>query len=159
MEKVFLNDKLVDSGRARVSVSDSGLLYGAGLFETMRACNGVVFALEDHLDRLLFSAETLCIHVGYDRQYITEAIYKVLRANDLSDARMRLTVTGGPMSERDDQRKSTLLIAATRFMPYPDEYYRKGVLVVLCPYRQNPNDPTCGHKVTSYLSRMPRCSP
>ena len=137
-----------------MSVSDSGFLYGAGLFETMRACNGVVFALEDHLDRLLFSAETLCIHVGYDRQYITEAIYKVLRANDLSDARMRLTVTGGPMCERDDQRKSTLLIAGTRFIPYPDEYYRKGVLVVLCPYRQNPNDPTCGHKVTSYLSRM-----
>lgn len=153
-EKVFLNDKLVNAANARVSVADSGFLYGAGLFETMRAHNGVVFALKDHLDRLLFSAETLSIHVGYDRQYITDAIYTVLRANDLSDARMRLTVTGGAMSERDDQRKSTLLIAATRLIPYPDEYYRKGVLVVLCPYRQNRNDPTCGHKVTSYLSRM-----
>jgi len=153
-EKVFLNDKLVAAERARVSVSDSGFLYGAGLFETMRACRGVVFALEDHLDRLFFSAKTLSINVGYDREYITDAIYKVLAANGLGDARMRLTATSGSMSESDDNRKSTLLITAARLIPYPDEYYQKGIMVVLCPYRQNPNDPTCGHKVTSYLSRM-----
>ena len=153
-EKVFLNDKLVAAERARVSVSDSGFLYGAGLFETMRACRGGVFALEDHLDRLFFSAEPLSINVGYDREYITDAIYKVLEANGLGDARMRLTVTSGSMSESDDRRKSTLLITAARLIPYPDEYYQKGIMVVLCPYRQNPNDPTCGHKVTSYLSRM-----
>jgi len=153
-EKVFLNDKLVAAERARVSVSDSGFLYGAGLFETMRARGGVVFALEDHLDRLFFSAKTLSINVGYDREYITDAIYKVLAANGLGDARMRLTATSGSMSESDDNRKSTLLITAARLIPYPDEYYQKGIMVVLCPYRQNPNDPTCGHKVTSYLSRM-----
>ena len=61
-EKVFLNDKLVDVERAHVSVRDSGLLYGAGLFETMRSHNGVVFRLEDHLDRLLSSATALSIH-------------------------------------------------------------------------------------------------
>ena len=52
-EQAFLNDGLVDIDSASVSVKDSGFLYGAGLFETMRSYNGVVFALEDHLDRLL----------------------------------------------------------------------------------------------------------
>jgi len=154
MEKVFLNDKLVDVGKARVSAADGGFLYGAGLFETMRTCNGVVFALKDHLDRLFSSAETLSINIAYDRQYITDAIYKVLGANKLKDARMRLTVTSGSMSEPDERRRSTLLITAAVLTAYPPEYYRKGVMVVLCPYRQNPNDPTCGHKVTSYFSRM-----
>ena len=154
MEKVFLNDKLVDAGKAGVSVTDSGLLYGVGLFETMRTRKGVVFALKDHLDRLFFSAKTLSINIGYDKDYITDAIYKVLRANDLSDARMRLTVTGGPMSQAAEQRKSTLLITATKLTAYPPEYYRKGVMVLLSPYRQNPNDPTTGHKVTSYFPRM-----
>jgi len=67
---------------------------------------------------------------------------------------MRLTVTSGSMSEPDERRRSTLLITAAVLTAYPPEYYRKGVMVVLCPYRQNPNDPTCGHKVTSYFSRM-----
>jgi branched-chain amino acid aminotransferase len=153
-EQVFLNDKLVDVDKACISVTDSGFLYGAGLFETMRSHNGVVFALTDHLDRLFFSAGSLSINNPYDREYITDAIYKVLRANKLADARLRLTLTNGPMVEAEQQRKSTLLITATKFRPYPAEYYKKGVLVVLCPFRQNPNEPTCGHKTTSYFPRM-----
>ena len=153
VEKVFLNDKLVDIDKACISVSDSGLLYGAGLFETMRSYNGVVFSLKDHLDRLFFSAGALSIKPPH-RKYINEAIYKVLKTNKLTDARMRLTLTGGPMSESEEQRHPTLLITATKLAPYPAEYYKNGVLVVLCPFRQNPDEPTCGHKTTSYFSRM-----
>ncbi len=154
VEKVFLNSKLVDIDKARISVSDSGFLYGAGLFETMRSYNCVVFALKDHLDRLFFSARTLSINRAYDRKYITDIIYKVLQANKLTDARLRLTLSNGPMSQSDEQRKATLLITAAKLQPYPAEYYKKGVLVVLCPFKQNPNEPTCGHKTTSYFSRM-----
>jgi len=152
-EKVFLNDKLVDIDKAGISVTDSGFLYGAGLFETMRSCNGVVFSLKDHLDRLFFSAGALSIKT-YERKYITDAIYKVLKANKLADARLRLTLTNGPMSKSEEERKPTLLIAATKLQPYPAEYYKKGVLVVLCPFRQNTAEPTYGHKTTSYFSRM-----
>ncbi len=154
MEKVFFNDKLVDINKACISVTDSGFLYGAGLFETMRSHNGVVFALKDHLDRLFFSANSLSIEIGHTKKFITDAIYEVLHANKLTDARLRLTLTGGPMSTSEDDRKPTLLITATKLQPYLPEYYTKGVLVVLCPFRQNPNDPTCGYKTTSYLSRM-----
>jgi len=152
-EKVLLNDKLVDIDKAGISVTDGGFLYGAGLFETMRSYNGVVFSLKDHLDRLFFSAGALSIKT-YNRKYITDAIYKVLKANKLTDARLRLTLTAGPMSESEEKRKPTLLIAATKLQPYPPEYYKNGVLVVLCPFRQNTAEPTYGHKTTSYFSRM-----
>lgn len=154
VEKVFLNDKLIDTDKACISVTDGGFLYGAGIFETMRSCNGVVFALDDHLDRLFFSAGALAITNPYDKKYITDAVYKVLGANELADARIRLTLTAGPMAETEQQRKSTLLITAVNLRPYPREYYQKGVIVVLCPFRQNPGEPTYGHKTTSYLPRM-----
>ena len=154
MEKVFLNNEIVDIDKACISPTDSGFLYGAGLFETMRSYDGVVFDLDDHLDRFFFSAKTLSIQINHDKKFITHAIYKVLEANKLTDARLRLTLTGGPMSLSDEEKKSTLLITATKFQPYPKEYYEKGVFVVLCPYRQNQNDPTCGHKTTSYFPRM-----
>jgi branched-chain amino acid aminotransferase len=153
-EKVFLNDRLVDIDKACISVTDSGLLYGAGLFETMRSCNGVVFALVDHLDRLVFSARSLAINVPYDKKYLTDAIYKVLQANKLRDARLRVTLTNGPMSQPEQQREPTLLITAAKFTPYRREFYTKGVMVVLCPFRQNVSEPTYGHKTTSYLPRM-----
>ena len=153
-EKVFLNDKLVDIDKASVSVTDSGFLYGAGLFETMRSYNGVVFSLADHLDRLFFSAGALSIEIGYDREFITDAIDKLLQANKLTDARLRLTLTGGPMSEPEEKRQATLLITATKIQPYPPEYYKNGVLVVLCPFRQNVSEPIYRHKTTNYFSRM-----
>ncbi len=153
-EKVFLNGKLIDIDKACVSVTDSSFLYGAGLFETMRSYNGVVFALDDHLDRLFFSAAALAINNPYDKKFIEESIYRVLHANELIDARIRLTLSAGPIAEIEQQRKPTLLITAVNFRPYPREYYQKGVMVVLCPFRQNPGEPTYGHKTTSYFPRM-----
>jgi branched-chain amino acid aminotransferase len=154
MNKVFLNDIIVDIDKARVSVTDAGLLYGMGLFETMRACNGIVFALDAHLDRLFGSIEKLSISNTYDRKFIAAAIDKTLQANRLKDARLRLTITGGSASTDQDEPKPTLLITATQFKPYPPEYYKKGVMVVICPYKQNASDPVYGNKTTSYMSRM-----
>jgi branched-chain amino acid aminotransferase len=152
--KVFLNDGLIDIDKAGVSVTDSGLLYGAGLFETMRSRNGIVFRLQDHLDRLFLSAAALSITLPCDKPSIEKAIDQVLEANQLKDARLRLTLTSGPLAESEDQRKATLLITAAQFRPYLADYYRTGVLVVLCPFRQNQTDPTCGHKTTSYYPRL-----
>jgi branched-chain amino acid aminotransferase len=153
-EKVFLNDKLVNIEDGQIPAGDGGFLYGAGLFETMRASNGVVFRLSDHLDRLLSSAKALSIEHSYNKEYLKDSIYKVLKANDLADARIRLTLSAGEMSQSQDKHSAALLITAAKLQPYPADYYNRGVLVVLCPFRQNVSDPTCGHKTTSYLSRM-----
>jgi branched-chain amino acid aminotransferase len=153
-EKIFLNDKLINIEEAGISAGDSGFLYGAGLFETMRAYNGIVFRLDDHLDRLLTSAKALFIEHSFNKQYLSESVSKVLEANSLMDARIRLTLTAGGFSPSPAKPNPTLLITAVKLQPYPIEYYKKGVLVVLCPTRQNTSDPACGHKTTSYLSRM-----
>jgi len=153
-ETVFLNDKLIDLEAARISVTDSGFLHGAGLFETMRSRHGVVFRLEDHLERLSSSARALSLPFPYEKAQMGEAIDQVLQANQLTEARLRLTLTKGPLRTPEESRKPTLLITATAFRPYPAEYYRAGVFVTLCPFRQNATDPTCGHKTTSYYPRL-----
>jgi len=151
--KIFLNDKVVDDAEAHISVSDSGFLYGMGLFETMRCTGGRVFALDDHLDRLFNSAKELAINNRYDKEYIKDAIRQALEANNLADARLRLTLTNGPMAQGGES-KATLLITATRFEPYPAEYYQEGVGVVLTDFRQNTQDPIARHKTTNYFSRL-----
>ncbi len=153
MAKVFLNDKIIDDTEAHLSVSDSGFLYGMGLFETMRCTGGKVFALDDHLARLFWSAKELAINNPYSKEYVADAVEQVLAANNLADARLRLTLTNGPMAQ-GGETKATLLITATRFEPYPAEYYQKGVGVVLTEFRQNGADPTMRHKTTNFFSRL-----
>ncbi len=99
MQKVFLNDRIVEAADAHIACNDSGLLYAMGLFETMRCRKRRVFRLDDHLDRLFSSAEALAIKNVYDRAYITDAIDKLLEANGLEQARLRLTLTNGPLGE------------------------------------------------------------
>lgn len=92
---VFLNGRLVPAHRAAVSVYDRGLLYGDGLFETVRAYCGVVFALEAHLARLRRSARALGLPVPpYDWRHV---LGRLLTRNRLADcdASIRITLTRG----------------------------------------------------------------
>ena len=104
MQKVFLNNTIFEADKAFVSARDSGFLYGAGLFETMRSKNGVVFALDDHLDRLFNSSKVLGIPHKYERDYIVDAIGQTLKANELTDARIRLNAHR--RADRDGRRKA-----------------------------------------------------
>jgi branched-chain amino acid aminotransferase len=153
MSKVFLNGEIIDAADAKLSIFDSGFLYGSGLFETMRATDGKVFRIDDHIGRMFASAEELGITIGGDKKYIYDAVYNTLDANELKFARIRLTVSNGPMGP-DEESKPTVLVTATEFQAYPAEYYTKGVRVVLTDYRQNPADPLCGHKSTCYSARL-----
>ena len=140
MTRCFLNDQIVEQDQATLSVSDSGFLYGMGLFETLRADRGRVFALSDHLDRLLASAAKLSIPCPFDKPWFEAAIHRVLQANELTDARIRLTLSSGPIRQ-DDNPKPTVLITAAPFQPYPRDFYEKGIRVTLTDSRQNPADP------------------
>ena len=153
MEKVFLNGALVDADAAQISITDSSFLYGIGLFETLRAVGGRVFRLADHLARLNAGAEKLSIRNRYTDEEISAAIDRLLQANELFDARLRLSVSNGPI-QPDGTPSSNLLITAAPFVPYPKDYYGKGVRVILSDYRQNSKDPYSGHKTTCYGPRL-----
>jgi branched-chain amino acid aminotransferase len=58
---IEVNGRVVSVSRAHISVFDRGLLYGDGLFETVRAYDGQPFALHQHLARLKASARFLGI--------------------------------------------------------------------------------------------------
>ena len=64
-EFVWLNDNLIPLDHARVSVNDRGLLYGDGLFETLRVVNGQPFRWAQHLERLQHGADFLKIKLPF----------------------------------------------------------------------------------------------
>ena len=61
--KIYLNGKFVNKEEATVSVFDHGLLYGDGIFEGIRAYNGRVFKLVEHIDRLYYSAKAIALNI------------------------------------------------------------------------------------------------
>ena len=61
--KIFIDGKFCSERDAKVSVFDHGLLYGDGVFEGIRAYNGRVFKLKEHIDRLFYSAKAILLEI------------------------------------------------------------------------------------------------
>ncbi|MBI5765362.1 MAG: aminotransferase class IV [Planctomycetes bacterium] len=157
-EFVYLNDRVLPAGEATVSVFDAGLTHAAGLFETMRAYHGRVMRINDHLERLLGSAATLDLLIPVTAAQLQHAVYEVLDANGLKDARIRLVVTPGNVPRPDQvevvEPHPTILATATKVQPHPPEQYKTGWRVCISPYKTNRLDPLAGHKTLAYLPRL-----
>ena len=61
--KIYIDGKYYDERNAKMSVFDHGLLYGDGVFEGIRAYNGRVFKLKEHIDRLFCSAKAILLNI------------------------------------------------------------------------------------------------
>lgn len=154
-ELVYLSGSMVRREEARISAMDGGFLYGYGLFETVRAYGGRVFRLGRHLERLARSADALGIPV--DPARLADAVMETLRANDLAEARVRLTVSGGGGSAALDEApwtEPTVLVVATRYRPLPEDVYRRGFRAVMSSIRRNSQSPLPSMKCTSFLESL-----
>jgi branched-chain amino acid aminotransferase len=157
--KIYLDGKLVDKADARISVFDHGVLYGDGIFEGIRAYNGRIFRLEDHLRRLDESARAILLKLPLPIAEIGKAIIDTVRENNLKDAYIRLVVTRGVGDLGLDMRKckagATLFIIADHIELYPEEFYEKGLTLVTSSIRQKGLDQvTPGVKSLNYLANI-----
>ena len=50
---IYIDGQFLPREQAKISVFDHGLLYGDGVFEGIRAYNGRIFRLDEHVDRLI----------------------------------------------------------------------------------------------------------
>ncbi|NOY54593.1 MAG: hypothetical protein GXP34_01255 [Actinobacteria bacterium] len=157
-ELVFFDGQLVPRDEARVPIDDRTVLYGDGVFETIRAYRGVPFRLHRHLKRLETGCRTLRLDCPVQTGDIVAAVDELLRVNRLEavDAVVRITVTGGRSCGPTGLERagpSSLLITAT-------DYHRRsqrsggGVSLDISPIRRDPSSPLTGIKSTSFMSSL-----
>ena len=155
MSKVWIDQKLYDSDKASISIFDRGFMYGDGVFETMRVCAGVVFMLDEHLVRLNRSMKSAWIRPPYSNSYLQSQIYRLLRANKLSGAYVRLTVTRGEGRfgiEHKDALRPHVVIIAKEFNSYPDRMFNRGISARIVSMAQNEFSPLAGIKSLNFLN-------
>lgn len=128
--KIFQDGNLVAANDAKVSVFDHGFLYGDGVFEGIRAYNGSIFKLQEHLDRLYQSAKAIMLEIPYAKEKMAEYVAETLRVNKLTDAYIRLVVSRGAGDLGLDPTKcpvASVIIIADRIALYPEEMYKQGL--------------------------------
>jgi branched-chain amino acid aminotransferase len=149
---VYMDGRMVPWKKARVSVLDYGLLYGYGVFETMRAYGGGVFRMEEHLKRLAGSCRELDLDCNALKP--EHAVKKVLKANGLEDAYVRVTVTYGAGKMRlalCERKKPSLFAFAMRLPEGLEAKCRAGVRAGFSEIKHYSKNPLNRIKTTNYL--------
>jgi branched-chain amino acid aminotransferase len=147
---LWLDGSIVPVADARISPFDHGFTVGDGVFETLKVLGGEPFAMRRHIDRLGRSASALGLEtppVGLVRRAATELI----EAAGATDARLRITLTGGPGPQGSDRGDAgtTLLLALSELGAVPDT-----TSVATVEWTRNERGALVGLKTTSYAENV-----
>src|SRR5213595_968024 len=138
--KIYIDGKYYDQKNAKISVFDHGLLYGDGIFEGIRAYNGRVFKLTEHIDRLFYSAKAILLKIPRSHGEIVRAVVETCRRNKVRDGYVRLLVTrgAGTLGLNPNRCKNpSIIIIADKIQLYPPELYEKGMDIVTVATTRN----------------------
>lgn len=158
--RLYFNGEFVPEEEVKLSVFDHGLLYGDGVFEGIRAYNGYVFKLDEHLDRLYGSAKAIRLEIPLAHQEMKQAILETLRVNQLDTSYIRPIVTRGVGDLGIDPRKCTqgasvIVIVREWKSLYPEELYQRGVRAVVTSTRAKaPESLSPNIKSLNYLANI-----
>lgn len=138
--KIWVNG-LCDRQEAKVSVFDSVVQGGDAVWEGIRIYNGYAFMLEQHIDRMHYSAHALAFAAIPGPQEIKDAVFATLASNQMRDnAHIRLTLTRGEkitsgMDPRLNQAGCTLIVLAEHKPPVYDN--SRGIRLITSAIRRN----------------------
>jgi branched-chain amino acid aminotransferase len=138
--KIYIDGKYYDPKHARISVFDHGLLYGDGIFEGIRAYNGRVFKLAEHVERLFCSAQAILLKMPLTPEQVTRAVVDTCRTNKIRDGYIRLVVTRGAGTLGLNPHKClhpSVIIIADKIQLYAQAVYQRGLDVVTVATTRN----------------------
>jgi aminodeoxychorismate lyase len=88
-----INQQILPYSEAKIPISDRGLRFGDGVFETIRLTRGIPYQWELHLKRLEKGLETLSI--SYDTKNLLTQSLLLIKHNNISEGTLRIMITRG----------------------------------------------------------------
>ncbi len=115
-----------------------------GLFESLIFTNGNIFKLKEHLDRLYEGAKILQLNIPLNRIELSQAIYKTIEKNSLTQVYIRVGIYWGqtlnvefPKGIQHSRFDPNIQIIAKPLPQYPKEIYTQGVSIITVPTRKH----------------------
>ncbi|MGP8337341.1 MAG: aminotransferase class IV, partial [Methanosarcinaceae archaeon] len=155
---IYTNGEYVPKSQATTSLYDHGFLYGDGVFEGIRAYNGRVFKLDEHIDRLYDSATAIALKIPIPKEGMKEAILATLRKNNLKDAYIRPIVSRGVGDLGLDPRQCptpNIYIITQEWGAMYGDLYEVGLTAITVAIRRNAPDAVSPNiKSLNYLNNI-----
>ena len=141
--KIWFNGKAVDWADANIHILSHGLHYASCVFEGERVYDGEIFKLEEHTERLFYSAKRMGIKVPYSQKEINDACRNIVNVQKVQDGYVRPVIWRGSemMAISAQKNKIHVAIATWEWGSYFDPQLKlKGIKLNISSWRRpNPN--------------------
>ena len=137
--KIWYNNDLVDWQDVKLHVLSHGLHYASCVFEGLRVYDGEIFKLEEHTDRLYYSAKRMDIKIPYSKDEINSAIKKTVSVQNVQNGYVRPFAWRGSemMAVSAQQTKIHVAIAAWEWGTYFDSKLKtEGIKLNISKWRR-----------------------
>lgn len=151
-EVVSINGEVTALADGKISVLDHCFLYGDGIFEGIKFINNRVLFHQEHMDRLYESGEMLRLPMPARIEYESQ-LFGAIKASKLTSGYIRAIVTRGIGALDINPLKcsnSKVIIIVAQLNLYPEEFYEKGLKVIIARTRKMP--------FTSFNGRVKSCN-
>ena len=93
--KIWFNGENIDWAKAQVHLLSHGLHYASCVFEGERVYDGEIFKLEEHTERLFYSAKRMNIEVPFSQNEINEACKNIVNIQKVKNGYVRPVIWRG----------------------------------------------------------------
>lgn len=149
---VYHNDCILELSDAKIAPTLAGVLYGWGLFTTLRIYDGRVFAFDSHWERLLKSSEKARVPLGLNQEAMKRGLGEIVAANAVRQGRARVTILKGEAGSWRGaaSREAEVLIFTASDAARPPS----PIALTVSPYRLLASGPLAGVKRTAMIENL-----
>lgn len=94
------NGKILPIEKAVIPLSNIEYTYGFGVYESIRVSNGIVYFLEDHIERLLGSAKVISIDHPFEEEFIKNSIFDLIKDHQKETFNLKILLIGASTKEK-----------------------------------------------------------
>ena len=109
--KIWFNGTAVEWKDANIHILNHGLHYASCVFEGERVYDGEIFKLEEHTERLFYSAKRMGIEVPYSREEINEACKSIVKIQKVKNGYVRPLIWRGSEMMAISAQKNKIHVA------------------------------------------------
>ena len=137
--KIWYNNQLIDWQDARCHIISHGLHYASLVFEGERVYDGDIFKLQEHTERLFYSARKLDMKIPFTIEEINNASKKIVSVQKIINGYVRPFAWRGSEMMGDSAQNTSINVAiATWEWPtyFDPELKAKGIKLNISKWRR-----------------------
>ena len=130
----LVNGAFLPAATASLGIKDLAIQRGYGIFDFFKSIDGKFLFIDDHLDRLFFSASQMHLSLKHSREDLKALLQSLMEKNELPDSGMRITLTGGYADDGYTLTQPNIIITQQAFKN--PEFNSHGVKLITHPHQR-----------------------